>query len=144
MHKTYFKEPVYGVLTDQAATIASREKATYPRFETYTRQFRIKDMYKGVDYEGGLAFEGANVKGKGENAFPAKINLYRNDTLFIKITAKDFLFSSSGLNSQETAATLYLGKDSIYHSNLGFSFQCQKQAGQPLQNKQPGFSKPLF
>ncbi len=32
-------------------------------------------MYKGVDYEGGLAFEGANVKGKGENAFPAKIKL---------------------------------------------------------------------
>ena len=77
VHKTYFKKPVYGVLTDQAATISSKEKATYPRFETYTRQFIIKDMYKGVDYEGGLAFEGANVKGKGENAIPAKIKLYR-------------------------------------------------------------------
>jgi hypothetical protein len=144
MHKIYFKEPVYGVLTDQAATIASREKATYPRFETYTRQFRIKDMYKGVDYEGGLAFEGANVKGKGENAFPAKISLYRNDTLFIKITAKDFIFSSSGLNSQETAATLYLGKDSIYHSNLGFSFNAKSRQVSLFRTNNPVSPSPYY
>jgi hypothetical protein len=144
MHKTYFKEPVYGVLTDQAATIASREKATYPRFETYTRQFRIKDMYKGVDYEGGLAFEGANVKGKGGRAFPAKINLYRNDTLFIKITAIDFIFSASGLNSQETAATLYLGKDSIYHSNLGFSFNAKSRQVSLFRTNNPVSPSPYF
>lgn len=144
MHKTYFREPVYGVLTDQAATIASKEKATYPRFETYTRQFRIKDMYKGVDYEGGLAFEGANVKGKGENAFPAKINLYRSDTLFIKITAKDFLFSSSGLNSQETTATLYLGKDSIFHSNLGFSFNAQSRQVTLFRTNNPVSPSPYY
>ena len=29
-------------------------------------------MYKGVDYEGGLAFEGANVKGKGKTLFRPK------------------------------------------------------------------------
>ena len=28
MHKTYFKKPVYGVLTDQATTISTKEKAT--------------------------------------------------------------------------------------------------------------------
>jgi hypothetical protein len=144
VHKTYFKEPVYGVLTDQAATISSKEKATYPRFETYTRQFRIKDMYKGVDYEGGLAFEGANVKGKGENAFPAKIKLYRNDTLFIKITAKDFIFSSGGLNSQETAATLYLGKDSIYHSNLGFSFNAKSRQVNLFRTNNPVSPSPYY
>ena len=32
-------------------------------------------MYKGVNYEGGLTFEGANVKGTGENSIPAKITL---------------------------------------------------------------------
>ena len=129
MHKTYFKKPVYGVLTDQATTISTKEKATYPRFETYTKQFGIKDMYKGVDYEGGLAFEGANVKGKGRQDYPAKINLYRNDTLFIKILSTDFLFSANGLNSQETTSTIYLGKDSVFHSNLGFSYNSLNSAG---------------
>ncbi|MDP4223487.1 MAG: hypothetical protein Q8868_09255 [Bacteroidota bacterium] len=121
-HKTYFKSPVYGILTDQAASIPNKERATYPRFETYMKKFRIKNIYKDVNYEGGLAFEGANVKGKGENAFPARISLLRNDSLFIKLTSNDFVFSAGGLNSQVTAATLYLGKDSIYHTDLGFSY----------------------
>jgi hypothetical protein len=144
MHKTYFREPVYGVLTDQAATISSKDKATYPRFETYTKHFKIKDMYKGVDYEGGLAFEGANVKGKGEKAYPAKISLFRNDTLFIKITSADFLFSASGLNSQETASTIYLGKDSIYHSNLGFSFSGKNRQVNLFRTSNPVSPSPYY
>lgn len=121
-HKTYFKNPVYGTLTDQAASISSKERATYPRFETYTKKFQIKNIYRDVNYEGGLAFEGANVKGKGDKAFPARISLFRNDSLFIKLVSNDFVFSSGGMNSQSTAATLYMGKDSIYHTNLGFSY----------------------
>jgi len=144
MHKTYFREPVYGILTDQAATITTREKAGFPRFETYTRQFKIRDMYKGVNYEGGLAFEGANVKGKGENAFPAKISLYRNDSIFIKITSKDFIFSATGLNSQETTATLYLGKDSIFHTNLGFSFNAGNKQVNLYRTNNPVSPSPYY
>lgn len=143
-HKTYFKTPVYGILTDQAATIPDKERATYPRFETYTKQFQIKDMYKGIDYEGGLAFEGANARGRGESALPAKISLFRNDTLFIKIEATDFIFSASGLNSQKTAATLYLGTDSVYHSNLGFSFNSKSRRVSLSRTNNPVSRSPYY
>jgi len=121
-HKTYFKEPVSGSLTDQALNFSTVEKANYPRFVTDTKSFQLKNIYKGVNYEGGLTFEGANVKGTGENFLPARITLFRNDTLYLKISSKEFLFSKTGLNSQETTISLYLDKDSIYHSNLGFSY----------------------
>ena len=101
-HTTYFKEPVLGILTDQAISFSNKEKANYPRFETYAKEFQIKNIYEGVNYEGGLSFEGANVKGTGENFNPAKITLFRNDTLYLKISSKEFLFSKTGLNSQET------------------------------------------
>ena len=65
-HSTYFKEPVQGLLADQAISFTNKEKANYPRFETYAKEFKIKNIYKGVNYEGGLTFEGANVKGTGE------------------------------------------------------------------------------
>jgi hypothetical protein len=143
-HKSYFKNPVYGVLTDQAASITSKERATYPRFETYTKQFQIKSIYKDVDYEGGLAFEGANVKGKGENAFPAKITLFRKNTPFIKITSNNFVFSATGLNGQETASTLYLGKDSIYHSNLGFSFNSKSRQVNLFRTNSPVSGSPYY
>ena len=144
MHKTYFKKPVYGVLTDQATTITTKEKATYPRFETYTKQFGIKNIYQGVDYEGRLAFEGANVKGKGDRLYPAKINLFRNDTLFIKISSTDFLFSVNGLNSMETASTLYLGKDSVFHSNLGFSYNSLNRQVNLFRTNNPVSPSPYY
>ena len=120
-HNIYFKEPVSGILADQAISFKDKEKANFPRFETYAKEFKIKNIYKGVNYEGGLTFEGANVKGTGKNTAPAKITLFRNDTLYLRIRSKEFFFSKTGLNSLEAAMSLYLDKDSIYHSNLGFS-----------------------
>jgi hypothetical protein len=122
MHKTYFKTPVYGLLSDQSTGFASNERANYPRFETYTKEFKLKNIYKGVNYEGGLSFEGATVKGSGTRELPAVVTLSRNDTLFLKIKAGEFIFSKTGLISGETSMALYLDKDSIYHSNLGFSY----------------------
>jgi hypothetical protein len=118
----YFKRAELGQLTDQTTTFKNKEKANFPRFTTYTKHFRLKNIFKGVNYEGGLSFEGASVKGNGEKYSPALITMYRSDTLYLKIAATEFLFSKTGLTSQETAVTLYLKKDSIYHSNLGFSY----------------------
>ena len=101
-------------------------------------------MYKGVDYEGRLAFEGANVKGKGDRLYPAKINLFRNDTLFIKILSTDFLFSANGLNSMETTSTMYLGKDSVFHSNLGFSFNSLNRQVNLFRTNNPVSPSPYY
>ncbi len=121
-HSTYFREPVKGILTDRASQISSPEKATVPRFETYENRFIISDIYEGVDYEGGLTLEGALVRGTGTSWFPAGVRLYRNDTLYVSIKSRNFLLSQKTINSNEASATLYLDKDSVFHSNLGFSY----------------------
>ena len=143
-HKTYFKEPAYGKLTDQTSSFKSPEKATYPRFETYTRQFRINNIYKGVNYQGGLAFEGANAKGAGTKRSPAEITMYRNDTLYLKIIATEFIFSKTGLNSQETSISLYLEKDSIYHSTLGCSYNASTRQVSLFRTNNPVSRSPYF
>lgn len=143
-HKTYFKEPVYGILTDQAASISNKERAIFPQFITYKKQFILKGIYKGVDYEGGLAFEGAQTKGRGEKAYPARINLFRNDTLLIKITAIEFLFTKAGLTATGTEATLYLGRDSIYHSNLGLSYNAKDRQVNLYRTNNPVSASPYY
>lgn len=143
-HATYFKEPVTGLLADQAISFTNKEKANYPRFETYAKEFKIKNIYKGVNYEGGLTFEGANVKGTGKNADPAKITLFRNDTLYLRIRSKEFLFSKTGLSSQEVTMSLYLDKDSIYHSNLGFSYFVSTRQVNLFRTSNPISGSPYF
>ena len=143
-HTSYFKEPVLGSLSDQTITFSNKDKATFPRFVTYTKHFFIKNLYPGINYEGGLTFEGANVKGTGENFIPAKINLYRNDTLCLRVSSKEFLFSKTGLNSQETAITLYFRNDSIYHSNLGISYFAKTKQVNLFRTNNPVSKSPFF
>jgi len=122
INKSYFKNPELGQLSDHTSSFKDPEKANYPRFITYTKEFRLSNIFKSVNYEGGLEFEGANVKGLGGTYRPAKVTLYRNDTLSVKVQSQEFSFSKAGLASQESAVTIYLKNDSIYHSNLGFSY----------------------
>ncbi|HEX2920862.1 MAG TPA: hypothetical protein VHO50_06845 [Bacteroidales bacterium] len=143
-HSTYFKKPVLGLLRDQAISFSSVDKATYPRFSTYTTTFLIKDLYQDVDYDGGLTFEGAMVKGSGKNYSPAKISMLRNDTLYLRISSKEFIFSQTGINSNETALSLYLDKDSIYHTNLGFSYFAETRQVNLFRNNNPVSKSPYF
>ncbi len=143
-HKTYFKTPVYGLLSDQSITFKNKERANFPRFETSIKEFRLENIYEGVNYEGGLTFEGATVKGAGTNILPAKITLSRNDTLYLKIQSDEFIFSKSGLNSAETTMSLYLDDDSIYHSNLGFSYNAEMRQVNLFRGNNPVSRSPYF
>lgn len=143
-HSRYFKEPVLGTLSDQATGVSSKEKATYPRFTTYTTKFKITDLYKDVDYEGGLAFEGANVKGTGSEYSPANLTMFRNDTLYTKIGSKEFILSQTNINSAEASLTLYLNQDSIFHNNLGFSYMVGNRQINMFRTNSPVSSSPYF
>ncbi len=143
-HTTYFREPVKGRLKDRAVKIVSPDKATMPRFETYETRFFIDDIYKEVDYEGGLTLEGAVVTGTGSNWFPASIKLYRNDTLAMSLISRNFILSQKSISSYEASSTLYLGKDSIYHSNLGFSYNTNTREVSLFRTTSPLSRSPYF
>ena len=65
--------------------------------------------------------------------------------LFIsKSRSKEFLFSKTGLNSQETSMSLYLDKDSIYHSNLGFSYFAATRQVNLFRTNNPISKSPYF
>jgi hypothetical protein len=121
-HFVYFREPVAGRLTDQAFRASTPDRSIFPKFETYTKEFSINNIYEGVDYFGGLELEGAGIRGTGNIFAPASISLKRNDTLYIVVHSQNFLLTKSSVNSQEATMTLYLENDSVFHSNLGFAY----------------------
>jgi hypothetical protein len=143
-HKVYFSQPVLGILTDQATGTGGRERTIYPHFETYKKNFKIDNVYTDVGYEGGLSFEGANVKGKGDKANPARVTFSRDHKPFIKVTSGEFVFSVTGLTGQETAATIYLDSDSIFHTNLGFSFNSQSRQVNLFRTNNPVSGSPYY
>ena len=121
-HYIYFPEPVSGRLTDQAFNSSTPGSSIFPKFETRTTEFILENIYKDVNYKGGLALEGATVKGTGKPYAPATISLLRNDTLSIEIRSMSFILTKENVNTQEANMTLFIEDDSVFHSNLGFSY----------------------
>jgi len=143
-HKTFFSQPEYGILTDQASSSGAPERILYPQFETYTKSFSIKNIFKDVNYEGGLKLEGSTVKGTGDAITPARIKIFRNDTLYIKVATNNCLLTKTGINSQEVSATLFLGKDSIFHSSIGFSYNSENRLLNFFRTNNPVSKSPWF
>ena len=141
---TYFEKPVYGKLNDRATSISKPENARYPKFETYQKTFILEDIYDDVDFNGGLLFEGAIVNGKGEPYQPAVIKIYRQDTLSVKASANTFIFERESIQTQSTAFTLYLGSDSIFHSDIAFTFNAPDRELNTYKSRFPTSKSPYF
>ncbi|MDZ7739827.1 MAG: hypothetical protein U5K32_12320 [Bacteroidales bacterium] len=143
-NSTYFDRPVYGKLENRTVNITKQENARYPKFETYQKKFFLEDIYENIDFTGGLEFEGAIVNGKGEPYNPATIEMYRNDTLYVKASAPTFLFNRENIQTQSTEFTLYLGEDSIYHSDIAFSFNVPNRELNAFKSRFPTSRSPYY
>lgn len=119
----YFDEPILGEIKDKVKHIGKPEDATYPKFFSYEKTFEIEDLYKDVNYSGGLSMQGAKLVGQGNRANPARIYLFRRDTLVLEATSLYFGFKADRVSSQKTAISIKLKQDSIYHPDLFFTFR---------------------
>ncbi|GAH73819.1 unnamed protein product, partial [marine sediment metagenome] len=122
-NKIYFDEPLKGVLHDKVKFNKKPEDATYPKFDSYTKKFVIEDLYENIDYEGGLSMQGSKLVGTGTLENTAKLRIYKNDTLVLSAASVYFGFRSDRVSSLRTAVTIKLRNDSIFHSNLFFTYR---------------------
>jgi len=121
--KYYFNKPLTGVLTDKVKFIKEPDDATYPKFDSYTKEFKIPNLYKNIDYEGGLSMQGSKMVGTGTREKNAKLKIFRNDTLVLIASSEYFGFRSDRVASQRTSVTIKLDKDSIYHPDLFLTYR---------------------
>lgn len=122
-NKIYFDEPLLGDLHDKVKHISGPESATFPKFYSYEEIFEIEDLYKDVNYTGGLSMQGAKLVGRGTRENPAHIYLFRRDTLVLDATSLYFGFKADRVSSEKTSISIKLKQDSIYHPDLFFTFR---------------------
>ncbi len=61
----YFSNPLKGNLIEKVQLNKTPEDADYPQFNSYQKDFKIKNLYKDINYEGGLSMQGAKMVGTG-------------------------------------------------------------------------------
>jgi hypothetical protein len=117
-------QPVQGVFADRIEVITTSYKGTYPRFETYQKILRIKNLGDNLDYQGGFRLEGAKIEGYGDEENPAVVRLYDvNRRLAAILRANSFnIRRGEQLLAASAEVSMYFGLDSIYHPNVSVKY----------------------
>ncbi len=118
--KQYFEKPQLGKITDKIIT--EKGEDTYPRFDSYSKRLIVKDIYPGVDYDGGFGMRGDKFVGTGNATNPAKIILKRKNYRFIEICSNSFAMNKERIMAYGAEMKIFLQKDSVYHPYIGFNY----------------------
>jgi hypothetical protein len=121
-NKFYFTTPLKGSLIDRVKLNKTPEDADYPQFNSYQKDFKIKNLYKDINYEGGLSMQGSKMVGTGNRMDQAKIFIYRKDTLVLVARSSYFAFKANRINAPNAEIIIKLKKDSIFHPGLALSY----------------------
>jgi len=144
INHTYFNKPILGAFEDKVTHISSPSRATYPKFDSYIKHFKIKNLYPNVDYEGGFSMQGAVVNGTGNNYKQAILRFYRNDTLQMKVRSLFFAIHKKRVSGRETTVSFYIDKDSIFHPNIAFVYNATDREVSLYQTENPMTQSPYY
>ncbi len=136
----YFDRTLRGRLVDKVLAGAEEDNASYPRFESYDRRQKVKDIVEGIDFEGGFTMKGAKLQGYGTRDEPAYLTFYRDKRPFIVTSGLVFTIEPEKISSDDVGVKIVVEKDSIFHPSVSLKFIKDKKQ-LTLIKKDEGLSK---
>ena len=121
-NRYHFSYNLQGKIHHKVMSVSKPENSTYPRFVSYEQRYDIKSIFPNFDYEGGFSQHGARLLGSGSDKYPAVINVYRNNELFITAKSLFFVLRTDQVASNDTEIYMHLDTGYIYHPGLTFKY----------------------
>ncbi len=126
-HNKLFSTALIGRLEDRMSTNNKVDNATYPKFESYKKDYEIRNFFPNVDYKGGFSMAGSKLYGTGNNEERASIVIYSNGKTILKTFANAYILKENEVSSFPAEVSIYLQQDSIYHPGVEFRFNASKR-----------------
>ncbi|MBL0053525.1 MAG: hypothetical protein IPP29_19550 [Bacteroidetes bacterium] len=150
-YKKYFDKTLSGKLLDKILANADSLNATYPRFESYTKDISISNLIKDVEYKGGFALRGNKMIGAGDELNDAQLIFRRKDKPFFVASAQSFFITPERIASQSAAITIYWWVDSlpgvvdsIVHPGVNFKYVSKDKKITVLRDTRGAQQSPFF
>ncbi|MCB2218892.1 MAG: hypothetical protein KQI35_00755 [Bacteroidetes bacterium] len=121
-HKDYWEKPLLGKLEEKVLADVSQEKATYPQFQSYFQQIEIKEVFKDVDYKGGIEIRGRKLIGISVGDNYAQLTFKKDGKDFIRVMSDNYVIYPDRISSGFSVATIYHDQDSIFHPGLKLNY----------------------
>ena len=140
----FFQRPLYGTLEEKIFADISEDRVSYPRFTSFDKLLKIKEIFKNIDYEGGFAMYGPKLIGIGDKELDANIYIRKDNKKFIKLGAKRFIIRKESISSDLASVSIYCAKDSIYHPGLIMKYMDEDKTLTLMRDKDGIAASPYF
>ncbi len=140
----YFDHPLNGKMRHKVMDINSPKNSTYPQFTSIKQRFKLDNIHPDINYEGGFSQHGAKFLGSGTHENPAKITIYRNDTVFLTAKSLYFALRKDQILSNDTEVRFRMERDYIYHPGLIFKLMVDENELHLIRNGEGLALSPYF
>ena len=142
INKTYYDKPLIGKLEEKCMADVNSETATYPTFDSYDKLIFIKEIYPGVDYQGGFTMKGARFLGSGNKEQDAMLYIYRKDSIFLTCRSKIYVFKKDMAVGRNTSVSFKMNTDSMFHPGLLFKYNVRTREVTLIRDNDPQSMSP--
>ena len=140
----YFDKPLKGTLKHKVMIIHDPSKSTYPKFNSFEQRYKIKQIHKNIDYEGGFSQYGAKFLGSGTPQNPAKLYIYKDNSVFITAKSLYFALRQDHILGNDTEISMNLDSGVIYHPGLIFKYIVESSEILLIRNGEGISQSPFF
>ncbi len=118
----YFDKSLLGALEEKCYSSDRGDGCSYPKFDSYTKRFKLPNLSQDIDYEGGFSMHGAKFIGSGTKEEKAQIKIKVKGKVFFVAQARGFVIRPDKITSQRSQIIMYNnnGIDSISHPGVVF------------------------
>ena len=121
-HTSLFEEAIEGKLDFKVKASRSIQEQAYPRFESKAEKLELVNIFPNMNFVGGIVVKGSKLSGTSIGDTPGYLKIYNNDTLFVRCSVDEMLFTREGLSATKSTISIYLDKDSIYHPSIAVRY----------------------
>ena len=141
INTNYFTTPIKGSLEEFLDVKKEPEKYNFPKFRSYQKDFQLKDVLPGVDFEGNFMMYGPRFVTNDEK-HPASMIFYRGGKRFLVASSTKFTILSDQLFSERATVRMYIGDDSICNAGVLIRYTTADQRVNLINNPKRNFYSP--
>jgi hypothetical protein len=147
-YEDYFgQQKIKGTFQDNISGQDFKTTETYPVFTSENKQLLIPFEGSTITFRGGIELKGNTLYGVGHSYAKARLKGYgTNRTTSFEASSDRFVMDKgSRIAGEEVAATIFFGRDSVYHPAVQFKFlfaenKLTLQRGDRGSNRNPFFN----
>ena len=124
-YNRFFKNPVLGRFVERVTSSPPSERSSYPRFDSYLKDFSLVNIYPYISYYGGFYLNGIELFGNSGPNDEAYLTITKNDTEVGTIRSDLFSLQDDQVEAGDAEVVFYFDSDSLYHPDLRFRYKSE-------------------